>query len=89
MECTIEYIINKKKHPLAAEMNVVKNRFIKKISEILSITELLSCHKNIRISESRSSSPFLYFENFLPPYIKLIAEFYINSLFFYFKSSIH
>jgi hypothetical protein len=67
----------------------MKNRFIGKISEILLITELLFCYKNIKILGSRSSSFFLYSENFLPPYIELIAEFYINFLFFYFKLSIY
>jgi hypothetical protein len=89
MEYTIEYIINRERHSLAAEIDVVKNRFIKKISEILLITELLFCHKNIRISKFRNNSFFLYFESFLPPYIELIAESHINFLFFYFKLSIH
>jgi hypothetical protein len=89
MECTIEHIIDKRGHPLAAEIDVVKNRFIGKSSEILLITELLFCHKNIRILESWSSSLFLYFESFLPPYTELIAESYINSLFFCFKLNIY
>jgi hypothetical protein len=89
IECTVEYIINKKKHPLAAEIDVVENRFIRKASEILLITELLFYHRNIKILGSRNNSFFLYSESFLPPYIKLIAEFYINSLFFYFKLNIY
>jgi hypothetical protein len=89
MECTVKYIIDKGRHPLTAEINIVENRFIGKISEILSITELLFCYKNIRISEFRDNSFFLYSESFLPSHIKLIAEFYINSLFFCFKLSIH
>jgi hypothetical protein len=89
MECTVEHTINKRKYPLTAKINIMENRPIKKASEILPITELLFCHKNIKISEFRSSSPSSHSENFLPPYIKLIAEFYINSLFFYFKSNIY
>jgi hypothetical protein len=89
MECTIKYIINKGKHPLAAEVDIVENKFIMKAFETLLITELLSCHKNIKILEFLGSSPFSYSENFLPPHIELIAESYINSLFFCFKSNIH
>jgi hypothetical protein len=89
MKCTIEYIINKRGHPLAAEVDIMENKFIGKASEILLITELLFCYRNIRILEFRGSSFSLYSESFFPPYIELIAEFYINSLFFYFKSSIH
>jgi hypothetical protein len=89
MECTVKYIINKKEHPLAAEINIIENKFIKKTSEILPITELLSCHKNIKISEFRNNSLFLYSESFLPPYTELITEFYTNFLFFYFKLNIH
>jgi hypothetical protein len=89
MECTIEYIINRGGHPLAAEIDIMKSKFIKKASEILSITKLLFCHKNIRISEFRNSSFFLYFESFLPPYTELITESYINSLFFYFKLNVY
>jgi hypothetical protein len=89
MECRVEYIIDKGEHPLTAEMDIIKNRFIRKISEILPITELLFCYRNIRISEFRSNSLFLYSESFFPPHTKLIAEFYINFLFFCFKLSIH
>jgi hypothetical protein len=83
MECTVEHIIDRGGYPLAAEMGIMENRFIGKVSEALLITELLFCHKNIKILEFRGSSSFLYFESFLPPYIKLIAEFHINSLFFF------
>jgi hypothetical protein len=89
MEYTVKHIINKGGHPLAAEVGIVENRFIRKASEILSITELLFCYKNIRISGFRNSSLSLYSESFFPPYTELIAESYINSLFFCFKLSIH
>jgi hypothetical protein len=89
MKCTVEYFINKGGYPLTAEVDIVESKFIGKASEILLITKLLFCHRNIRILEFRNSSLFLYSESFLPPYIKLIIESYINSLFFYFKSSIH
>jgi hypothetical protein len=89
MEYTVEYTIDKEKHPLTAEMDIMKNRLIGKTSEILLITKLLSYHKNIKISGSRCNSPFLYFESFLPPYIELIAESHTNFLFFCFKSNIH